>query len=243
MSRLSKFNTPILAAPDRCADDRKPSGRPRSWLNLIAVLAAFSSLPLAQAVAPTLPVRFENLAGQSGQWTVGVITDTDQIGSVRVERSVYADGQRLRAEPVAVRPETDGTLGRAESRVRVPLTFSGMGELRQRRAFAQKIVVQGQYHAQPSGPGLQVQRWFYFRVRDGDISPVSAEEYAAITDPAEAATDGGGGRSLAHRGGALKAAVPLPETRGSPDQPITPQEAGRAAAPQRKADFSERHER
>ena len=240
MSWLSKINTPILAVPDRRAGYRN---RPRSWLYLIAVLLTFSGAPLAHAGGPTLPIRFEELSGQDGQWAVGVVTDTAQIGPVRVERSVYANGERLSVEPIEARSVSAGAGARTESRMQLPLNFKGMNALAKTGAFAQKIVVEGHWLAQPSGPALQVQRWFYFKVVNGEARPVSLEEYSALTDPPEAAVDSSGKPGLVYRGTDVKADRPLPQTKGSPDQPVIMQEPGKRAAPQPKTDFSERNER
>lgn len=221
------------------------SSRSRGLCFAIGVMV-LSAAPGALATGPTLPLRFDDASGvePSGDaWSVRVLVDPEQIGAVRVRREVYADGRQVRVEPVATRAERPATGVRRVAGIRLPLHFRGMADLGRTPAFAQKIVLEGQWLQQPSAQPLRVQRWFYFVVRDGEIAPVGREEYARVTDPAEPAGDSRGKAVVVQRGAQVATDVPLPATRGAFDRRVMSNgpvaEEGRATV----RDVSEANER
>jgi hypothetical protein len=237
MSWFSTSHATSVAAPGRQAP-RKP----RTWLYFAVSFMAFATAPCGNATGPTLPLRFDDVPGQNA-WTVGVVVDPEQIGSVRVERNIYVDGAQLRVEPIVTRPESLRVNGHTESRMQLPLEFRGMEGLTRRPAFAQKIVLEGRWLQQASPQPLRIQRWFYFKVADGTITPVTLQEYARLTDQVQATIDSRGNATTVQGGAGIKADVPLSATTGSPDSQAVPD----AAAAQRNRaaprDLSEANEK
>jgi hypothetical protein len=236
MSWLSRSGAASVAVSARRAPGKQ------TWLYFAIALAACSAAPRGNATGPTLPLRFDDAPGANA-WSTGVLVDPAQIGSVRVERGIYVDGRQLRAEPITARLESLRANGQVESRMQLPLEFRGMEDLKRMPAFAQKIVVEGQWLQQPSAHPLRVQRWFYFTVENGTITPVDLERYAKITDGAVAASDSRGNAVEVQRGVDIMADVPLPATRGSLDRQVAP--PGPVAQRKRSAtrDLSETRER
>jgi hypothetical protein len=182
------------------------------------------SISPSHAIGPTLPLSFEDLPESRDPWVVDLLVDPEQIRVVRIERQVYADGERLWVEPIEVTYESPPVNDHVEARARLPLHFKEMEELKQRRVFAQKIIVEGQWLKEPAAKPLHLQRWFYFVAEGDTIRRVDLEEYSRFTDRAEADTNSRGRQSLVHRGRDLKTAIPLPETKGTPAISVGPLE-------------------
>jgi hypothetical protein len=220
----------------------RATARSGTWLVRAIGLAALAAAPYGSATGPTLPLRFDDASGANA-WSVGVTVDPAQIGSVRVERSIYADGRQLRVEPILARSESLRVDGHLASRMQLPLEFRGMEDLKRRPAFAQKIVLEGRWLQQPSVQPLRVQRWFYFTVEDGTITPVDLDTYSRIMDRTEVAANSRGTAAAVQPGADIATDVPLPATTGSLDRQVLPRGPAAERKPPATRDFSEVNER
>lgn len=225
MRWLLMCSTTIAESRNRRTFIPQPFTSARTLLVLLVSLFTLvdtCSIPPSHAIGPTLPLRFEDLPESRDPWVVDLLVDPEQIRVVRIERQVYADGERLRVEPIEATYESPPVNDHVEVRALLPLRFKEIEELKQKRAFAQKIIVEGQWLKEPSAKPLHLQRWFYFITEGDTIRRVDLEEYSRFTDRAEADTDSRGRQGLVHRGRDLKTAIPLPETKGTPAIPIGP---------------------
>jgi hypothetical protein len=193
------------------------------WTKLLFVLLALAltlSVQISYAIGPTLPLDFEDELEQRDAWRVVLRIDPRQIRLERVERQLYVNGKKLRAEPIdpyVEKPSDERTEN--SSAVLLSLKFKGIESLPS-GVYAQKIFAEGRWLKEGSNKPLYVQRWFYFMVREGYVRRIDLEQYSGLTDQVEVTFDSRGRQTLIHRGIELKAAVPLPQTKATFAVPV-----------------------
>ncbi len=180
---------------------------------LVAVGAAWT--PLSYAIGPTLPIRFVDFPEFKDPWMVQLQVDAERIRVLRIQRLVYVDGERVETEQIDAKYERQSNREYEELSAQLPLRFKAMEEFKQRRAFAEQIVVEGQWTKQSAGKPLVIERWFYFLARGGKLERVDMETYSNFTDRAETSMDSRGKLALVHAGRDVKGSVPLSETKKS----------------------------
>ena len=176
---------------------------------------------MAGAIGPTLPLRFDEALVSRDPMRAALIVDPEQIRIVKIERQVYVDGALVHAEPVEAqyaRP-VPKKHRKKEMRAYLPLEFKGARDMKERRVFTQKLVIEGEWLHEEASKPLYVQRWFYFAWEGERLVQISQQEYARLTDPPEYERAPDGRRRPIARGRDLKADVPLPQTKASPALP------------------------
>jgi hypothetical protein len=203
------------------------SGRDRifnrfKWTKWIAGLIALTvvlAIQLNYAIGPSLPLEFEDEAKQRDPWKVSLRIDPRQIRLVKIERQIYTNGKRLRAEsmqPYIEKPSQD-----RENIAELSLRFADIEKLAP-GAYAQKIVVEGNWIYGDSKKPLHLERWFYFAVGNGDVRRINLEQYSNIVEKMETTLDKRGEKIPIYTGIDLKGAIPLSRTKGTFAVPVDP---------------------
>ncbi len=156
----------------------------------------------APAIGPTLPAYFDDSPDLEVGWKLPLVVDRSAVSAVRVVAILYLQGEILDTRELDVALPEKSRKGTVT--VDIPLRFDGAREL-ESGAYAQKIIVEASVDSRVHRSPIHIERWTYFLVSKGDVSPISSGKYSALADSPALSDDDLGRKELVHIGGDIKA--------------------------------------
>lgn len=189
----------------------------RPLLATLACVACFI-LQTARGIGPTLPIELAAHDEEHG-WEVTLRVDTRQARVVKIERQLYSRGEQLRSEPIEPKYEKQTAGDRASATATLSLRSKEMETLKP-GAYAQRLVIEGQWLPEGSAKPLHIERWFYFVVKERGIERIDAKQYDNITDRGDVTIDSHGRQSLLNQGHESKGEPTAAKSKPSEATPL-----------------------